>query len=536
MTELRTGSTVPGRLSPLLVALVLYWMTVAVLVGQSLQLNQGHLAYPLDDPYIHMAMAKNLALHGVWGVTRHEFTSTSSSPLWTGLLALMYRLFGVADAPPLWLNLIAGSLSIWIAHGVVRRSDAGPRWTLAVLVVLVFGSALPTLTITGMEHTLHGLLTLAFAAVAVRVISGDNGGRRGLVLALLAAALASTRYEGAFAIAVVVLLLAVTGKRALASLIAAAGLAPILAYGAWSMAHGWFFLPNSVLLKGNVPDAGIVGIAKVLVGWQAANGLQLNPHLLVLLATAIVLALGLRSTRLTTPSVALTGIFVGTTLLHLQFAKTGWFFRYEAYLLMLGIVVVGSTLHPWIQERRAQRGAGRELTWFAAAALLLAIVASPIAVRAIRAIQSTPGYTKITYDQQVQMGRFLHRYYTGRPIAVNDIGAMNYFADIRVVDLVGLASMDVARLRRAGQRGPWIESMVAEKRVDVAIVYDSWLIENGGVPASWHKAGEWSGAVPNSTVAFYAVRPDQVTELKANLRAFMPDLPPDVTPGGEFVR
>ena len=536
MTDRRTGSTVPGRLSPLLVALVLYWMTVAFLVWQSLRLNQGYLSYPLDDPYIHMAMAKNLALHGVWGVTRHEFSSTSSLPLWTALLALMYRLFGVAETPPLWLNVIAGSLSIWVAHGFVSRSDLGPRWTAGVLVALVFGSALPTLTVTGMEHTLHGLLTLAFAAAAVRVIGDDKEGHPGLMLALLAAALAGTRYEGAFAIAVVVLLLGVTGKRALAALIAACGLAPILVYGAWSMAHGWYFLPNSVLLKGNVPDAGVFGIAKMLVGWNAANALQMNPHLLVLVAAALIVVLGRRSTSATRTRLAMIGIFVGTTLLHLQFAKTGWFFRYEGYLLMLGIVVVGSTLSPSIQELRAQRGMGRNLTWLASALLLLAIVASPIAVRAVRAIQSAPGYTKITYDQQVQMGRFLRSYYTGRTIAVNDIGAVNYFADINVVDLVGLASMDVARLRRAGHRGPWIASMAAEKQVDVAIVYDSWLIENGGVPASWHKAGEWSGAVPNSTVAFYAVRPDQVAELKGNLRAFMPDLPPDVTPSGEFVR
>ena len=50
-----TGLKASGRRSPLLAALALYWMSVAVLVWQSLQLNQGYLAYPLDDPYIHMA-------------------------------------------------------------------------------------------------------------------------------------------------------------------------------------------------------------------------------------------------------------------------------------------------------------------------------------------------------------------------------------------------------------------------------------------------------------------------------------------------
>ena len=37
------------------------------------------LVYGLDDAYIHMAIAKNLARHGVWGVTPFHFASASSS-------------------------------------------------------------------------------------------------------------------------------------------------------------------------------------------------------------------------------------------------------------------------------------------------------------------------------------------------------------------------------------------------------------------------------------------------------------------------
>jgi hypothetical protein len=33
-----------------------------------LRQTNGHFVYSLDDPYIHLAVAKNLARHGVWGV------------------------------------------------------------------------------------------------------------------------------------------------------------------------------------------------------------------------------------------------------------------------------------------------------------------------------------------------------------------------------------------------------------------------------------------------------------------------------------
>ena len=286
-----------------------------------------------------------------------------------------------------------------------------------------------------------------------------------------------------------------------------------------------------------MPDASIVGLAKLLSGWNAANALQLNPHVLVLVATSIVIVLALRPAPITNPRVALNAVFVGATLLHLEFAKTGWFFRYEAYLLMLGLVVIGSTMSPWVEDLRAHRAARRDMLSRAAAALLLVTLASPLVVRGTRALQAAAVFMKITYEQQVQMGLFLRRYYTGRTVAVNDIGAVNYFADIRLVDLVGLGSMDVARLRRARpDNREWIGALSERHHAEIAVVYDSWLIENGGVPAGWHRVGAWTGSVPDSTVVFYAARADQADELRRNLAAFLPDLPPGVTPSGEFVR
>jgi len=54
---------------------------VAVLEYLAIKKTGGHFCYPLDDTFIHMAVAKNLVLHGNWGITPAGFVSCSSSPL-----------------------------------------------------------------------------------------------------------------------------------------------------------------------------------------------------------------------------------------------------------------------------------------------------------------------------------------------------------------------------------------------------------------------------------------------------------------------
>ncbi|MGF7117799.1 hypothetical protein [Methanobacterium oryzae] len=86
---------------PLLVSIIIFLAIVSTLLFLSLEKNDGHVVYALDDPYIHMAMAKNFAEHGVWGVTKYGFSSSSSSPLYTLLLSVIYFIFGVNETAPL---------------------------------------------------------------------------------------------------------------------------------------------------------------------------------------------------------------------------------------------------------------------------------------------------------------------------------------------------------------------------------------------------------------------------------------------------
>src|SRR3989304_3783024 len=77
------------------------------------------------------------------------------------------------------------------------------------------------------------------------------------------------------------------------------------------------------------------------------------------------------------------------------------------------------------------------------------------------------------------------------PQAANDIGAINYLADIKNLDLWGLASLEVAKAARGHYYEPeLIVSLLITKKVKVAIVYN-WLNAYGGIPVSWVKVGEW---------------------------------------------
>src|SRR3990167_1515585 len=97
---------------PLIITIIILWLTVALLLSVSMKQNHGHLIYAFDDPYIHMTMAKTFTQHGVWGISRYEFSSSSSSLLWTLMLSIVYFLFGVNELTPLILNILFATATV----------------------------------------------------------------------------------------------------------------------------------------------------------------------------------------------------------------------------------------------------------------------------------------------------------------------------------------------------------------------------------------------------------------------------------------
>lgn len=506
------------RALPALLASAVLVLLVALLTEAGLRLTGRHLVYPLDDTYIHMAVGRTLRTHGIWGVSPYGFTSCTSSLLWPLLLALTGMLGARAEWAPLALNVGAGLLVVAGASRLLRENTPGGR--LVVLLALVVLTPLPTLVATGMEHTLHVAAVLLLAGLFLRALDGPAPSGA-WPLAAAAAATSALRYESLFLVAVAGALLAWHRRWPDAVATVLGGAAPPAAFALVSLSHGWYALPNSVVLKGAHFDLHrATGVLDAL-GGRGLRMLAHAPHVLVLVLAVLAL---LALTRGRPALRALQVLFVLTALLHMHFADTGWLYRYEAYLVALGLVTLGLSL----PGAGTEWGAGPR----AATVALVLVAAYPLVERAARAAWETPRASRNIFDQQYQVARFLRRFHPAASVAANDIGAISYFADVRLLDLYGLATMDVARARQAG--GLTREDLVrlaAAYRPEAIVVYRSWFGQT--LPPEWLEAGTWKApeqvVVADRVVTFYAPGPEARERLVRSLQAFQPELPPEVT-------
>jgi hypothetical protein len=197
----------------------------------------------------------------------------------------------------------------------------------------------------------------------------------------------------------------------------------------------------------------------------------------------------------------------------------------------------------------ANRAALKPLSWqrfvpsrpshrFISGALVLVLALSPFVYRSITAFLLTPKASRNIFEQQYQMGLFIREHYQGRVIAANDIGAINFLADVRLLDLFGLGSLEPASLKLQNRYGPLeIGELASKRQVDLAMIYDIWF--TGAVPSTWVKVGEWTITdnviCGDAKVSFYAVGADTQASLVHSLKQFQGALPRDVLQTGLYL-
>jgi hypothetical protein len=139
------------------------------------------------------------------------------------------------------------------------------------------------------------------------------------------------------------------------------------------------------------------------------------------------------------------------------------------------------------------------------------------------------------YEQQYQMAAFVDKYAKGLNIAANDIGMIGYYTDNKIIDLWGLADVDAAGYKLSKTYNTEkIGEITQKNNVKLAIVFEHWFDQYGGLPADWVKIGEWKMSKLNvvcgsEVVAFYSIDRSGTDLLRRRLAEFSKNIPPSVT-------
>jgi hypothetical protein len=364
-----------------------------------------------------------------------------------------------------------------------------------------------TLVLIGMEHSMHIAVCLVFLGLAARTVS--NRSPMGRSILAVAAIMVWVRYEGLFVVAGACLLLLFQKRWRDSALLTTAAWFPVIAFGVYSKYHGGHWLPNPLLLKG--------GPALYKLFDFCREGLHMAP-----LMFAVTWLAAKRWKPPYSPAAAALGISTVALWLHFALGRYGWVYRYEAYLIALSIVSVG---YLYAEARPKSR---HEVS--------VAVALAFLTVHAVVATITLPGRSRVIYTQQFQTAKLAALLHV--PIAVNDIGAVAYFNDLPVVDLVGLGTQEIMNERiEDSYTTERIGAILRRRGVRVLAIYDNWFkppprIPWGGPPmppeyvrlATLHTHDPYAYA-GEPKVSYYAL-PQELPRLRAALESVRRELPP----------
>jgi hypothetical protein len=179
-------------------------LCLCALVAALLLLQTRHMF--LDDTFIHLRIARNLATRGIYSFNGDARAYSTSSPLYTALLAALWRAWPSIWLPK-WVNILAyaGLLALLSRQAWQARTSRQAGLYLMWIIAITSPLAIRWLA-DGMETVLVALASAAFGSciATLRSKSSDATYHFLLLLGLLAAAATVLRVEAAFVVALAV--------------------------------------------------------------------------------------------------------------------------------------------------------------------------------------------------------------------------------------------------------------------------------------------------------------------------------------------
>lgn len=503
--------------SHILHGLLLLGLCGGLLLWIFLKTDQLAYPYPLDDSYIHLSISNSLVEKGSLSVDPSRFDFSSSSPLFTIILAGVFFVTG----PSVWWPMILGVgsglsvLLLTIQHLQSIQIQQKTGWIWLILLLTPF----PLLMLMGMEHSTQILICFLWVLYWLRIIEEEQSFGIGFIL--LTILLVTIRYEGLFLVAGACLWWIFHGEWKKMLILGSTSGSIMLIIGFLSVNAGGTFLPLSLLMKGYHPEMGVHSL--LIFIQQTLEKVYEHPFIFsILTISAIGMWMG---NSLPERLRAFAFLLQTTSWIHVLFAEVGGY-RYEAYLVFLHLILLVELLH----FKRIQLSFNM---LFAGIWLLI-----PLLIRSTFFTLNYPLAVQNIYHQSVQVGEFIQAYYPDTPIAIQDIGVATWLSDFPLTDLAGIADGEVNQLFRNHTISPETIRPILEKRgVELAIIQQGWM--GWVIPEEWQAAGSWTIqdnliiALPE--VFFWAANDEVYETLLSNLQEFSSRLPESIIEEGPYV-
>ncbi|HKE00032.1 MAG TPA: hypothetical protein VKE69_03420 [Planctomycetota bacterium] len=471
---------------------------LATLVASMLHRTGGTLCLPIDDGFIYLQYARRLA-------QGHPFSYCDGASPSTGATSWLHT---VMLAPGWWLGLRGSSYVVWslavgfayltasllllprVAAAVVPSCT---RWAVAVAVVLVAGNGQALWSaFSGMDTWLHATWMLGvLALVAAR-------GPSSRAAWIAAALLAWVRPEGVFFGGLACAVLALASRdplRARARNVVAAALLLVVPVATTFVVTGTpktdTFAVKSLLaipdwapraprgeeLSHNVQDLlyqYLTDFEYISDGQSAEFALPrpIVAPLAGLLAIFLVvgIAAGLRGRG------GVTGRLVAMWFLASAVVNTVATYPFSRYLYSyLPIVALVEAMGAAAVASLLPAAAARIVRWS------LPVAAAPLLVTGLVRTQNYYGWhCENTEHQQARIGHWIADHVpAGERVALNDAGAITYYGERPILDMVGLVTHGWAGVHHSVSAATF-EHLVAlpdRERPKVLAIYDSWFQE-----------------------------------------------------------
>jgi hypothetical protein len=423
------------------------------------RLIAGAWGFPLDDSWIHLHFARNLAEGHGFAYNPGRPVAGSTAPLWTLLLAAGALVAGASVALAKTLGVACALAAALLTRRAALAWGAPPVVALVAGVALLWAGPMAWGALSGMEVTLAALLVAAtLLAHAREHLFGT---------ALLAALAVAARPEAALLLPLLALARPLTLRRAAVFVVVpAVVLAPVVAFSYATVGAPY---PATAAAK---VEGGLIGwlgglreplmltlvarpwaFVREWLGWLW----QINP-LLPLAVPAIALAWRRSGRALGVVALALVAHPLGMALLAPYRGPGFQEGRYSIHLLPLALVVLAAAfaLTP---------------AWWRVALLAWLVLALwtlvPAAERYAWGVQNIEA-------MQVRVGRWVAAHTRQRArLAVNDIGAIAWVSRREIVDLMGLVTPEILPYRREGEDG--VIRFVADVCPDYVIIFPTWF-------------------------------------------------------------